>query len=84
MLFRKKPVIVKAWEFDGSWESVRELVENESNVVWSARGNGSYVSIKTLEGTMEATKGDWIIRGTAGELYPCKPDIFMSIYERVE
>jgi hypothetical protein len=37
--------------------------------------------IPTLEGLMLATEGDWIIRGTADELYPCKPDIFEEIYE---
>lgn len=37
--------------------------------------------IGTLEGTMRAIPGDWIIRGTKGELYPCKPDIFAATYE---
>jgi hypothetical protein len=39
--------------------------------------------IQTLEGVMEATIGDWIIRGIQGEVYPCKPDIFYATYERV-
>jgi hypothetical protein len=33
---------------------------------------------------MEAKPGDWIIRGVAGELYPCKPDIFVRTYEPVD
>ena len=37
--------------------------------------------IETLEGTMEATYGDYIIQGVAGEFYPCKPDIFQQSYE---
>ena len=40
--------------------------------------------IKTLEGTMRVDLGDWIIRGIAGEFYPCKPDIFAATYEPVE
>lgn len=40
--------------------------------------------IKTLEGDMRAEKGDWIIKGTIGEFYPCKPDIFEKTYEPVE
>ena len=40
--------------------------------------------IRTLEGDMRATYGDWIIRGVSGELYPCKPDIFALTYERME
>ena len=38
-------------------------------------------TIKTLEGVMHASPGDWIIRGVNGELYPCKPDIFAKTYE---
>lgn len=40
--------------------------------------------IKTLEGTMRADPGDYIIRGVNQELYPCKPDVFEATYERVE
>lgn len=40
--------------------------------------------IRTLEGDMRATYGDWIIRGVQGEFYPCKPDIFAATYEPVE
>lgn len=41
-------------------------------------------SIRTLEGVMGAPAGHWIIRGVAGELYPCHPDIFAETYEPVE
>lgn len=37
--------------------------------------------IKTLEGEMHASPGDWIITGVNGEQYPCKPDIFEKTYE---
>ena len=40
--------------------------------------------IRTLEGTMRADPGDWIITGVQGETYPCKPDIFEATYEAVE
>jgi len=42
------------------------------------------IAIDTLEGTMVANPGDWIIRGVQGEFYPCKPDIFAATYEAVE
>ena len=42
------------------------------------------ILIDTLEGTMRANHGDWIITGIAGERYPCKPDIFEATYEPVE
>lgn len=40
-------------------------------------------TIETLEGTMRADVGDYIITGVAGERYPCKPDIFVETYEPV-
>jgi hypothetical protein len=42
------------------------------------------VKIETLEGTMTARPGDWIITGVNSERYPCKPDIFEKTYESVE
>jgi hypothetical protein len=39
------------------------------------------LEIDTLEGTMTAHRGDWIICGVKGEFYPCKPDIFEATYE---
>jgi hypothetical protein len=55
----------------------------ESDAVILINGGMGGVEIKTLEGTMVANPGDWIIRGVKGELYPCKPDIFEATYERV-
>jgi hypothetical protein len=40
--------------------------------------------IRTLEGDMKVSLGDWVIRGVQGEFYPCKPDIFAATYEAVE
>lgn len=40
--------------------------------------------IETLEGKMKANKGDYIIKGIKGELYPCKADIFYKTYDKVE
>lgn len=57
MKYRKKPVIIEAFQTD------KEL------------------DIETLEGTMHASVGDYIITGVRGEQYPCKPDIFEQTYE---
>lgn len=42
-----------------------------------------WLEIETLEGTMRADRGDYIIKGIKGEIYPCKPDIFVASYEIV-
>lgn len=43
----------------------------------------NFITIITLEGEMNASPGDYIIRGVQGEFYPCKPDIFEQTYEVV-
>ena len=48
--------------------------------VWIDPENGSFM-IRTLEGDMRVEYGDWVIRGVAGEFYPCKPDIFNKTYK---
>ena len=60
MKYRKKPVVIEAYQTD------KEL------------------DIETLEGTMHASVGDYIITGVRGEQYPCKPDIFEQTYEPAE
>lgn len=80
--FRKKPVEIEAWQFDGSWASAMPIVQMSENISWSDHSGGR-VAIETLEGTMEASPGDWIIRGVKGEFYPCKPDIFAVTYQEV-
>lgn len=57
MKYRKKPVVVEAYQTDKEMD------------------------IETLEGTMHASVGDYIITGVRGEQYPCKPDIFEQTYE---
>lgn len=82
MKFRKKPVVVEAIEYRAGEERY-ELAGAVIDGVIRYTEEGTML-IKTLEGVMEAQPGDWIIRGVKGELYPCKPDIFVQTYEPVE
>lgn len=78
MKYRKKPVVVEAWQWDGSADYMLapEWV-NKVVVHWSSK----QLHIPTLEGTMIAQPLDWLIKGIKGEVYPCKPDIFEATYE---
>ncbi|MEE9354357.1 MAG: hypothetical protein V3U75_02085 [Methylococcaceae bacterium] len=40
-------------------------------------------TIKTLEGNHLGLRGEYIIQGVKGEIYPCKPDIFEATYDVV-
>jgi hypothetical protein len=81
MKFRKKPVVIEAAQYDGTNESIEQILNMGGTREIRNRPEGLY--IETLEGIMRANIGDWIIRGVKGELYPCKPDIFEATYEPV-
>lgn len=83
MKYRKKPVVIEAWHFDGSWESAKPIVQMGDKIFWSATPKDflGEIDIETIEGRMVAKPGDWIICGIKGELYLCKPDIFAATYE---
>lgn len=88
MKFRKKPVVIEAFQLypeDGKTRQLppRWLVDAMVAGTVTAGEDGS-ATIKTLEGEMKADVGDWIIQGVKGELYPCKPDIFAATYEPAE
>lgn len=87
--FRKKPVVIEAVQFVGAGGEAKECPLWWSEAahrgdIRADRCQPELLVIKTLEGEMRASAGDWIIRGVKGELYPCKPDIFAMTYEPVE
>lgn len=86
--FRKRPVIIEAMQYTGAngeavanWCGGRVRSEGKSS---DPSDVARWLDIPTLEGVMRATRGDWIVKGVAGEFYPCKPDIFAATYEPVE
>lgn len=94
MKFRKKPVVIDAVIWNG--ENLKEVIDfTGKSPKWDeyfksfeeyelfVKNDRSIFKIFTLEGTMEASVGDYIIRGVKGEHYPCKPDIFKATYELV-
>lgn len=79
--YRKKPVVIEAIQWTG--DNLKELRQmNGFNAVHTCFCGD--LKIKTLEGIMTASVGDYIIRGVNGEFYPCKPDVFEKTYERAE
>jgi hypothetical protein len=96
MKFRKKPVVIEAFQYDG------DLRDSKGNIYipeWAMEkfdeGVMFYDSldsesppcelfIRTLEGIHHVSVGDFVIQGVKGEIYPCKPDIFEKTYEPAE
>ena len=80
--FRKKPVTVEAMQITDA-ASVLDIEE------WMNSGDTGFTTtpptiwIRTKEGIMEGSTGDWVIKGVEGEFYPCKPAIFEKTYQEV-
>jgi hypothetical protein len=98
-LYRKKPVIIEARQLVGNESDMHTIYQwIEANTQGSfdpyddevpASGvsidpTTGYILIATLEGVMQAKPGDYVIKGTHGEFYPVKPEIFEANYEPVE
>ena len=77
----KKPVVIQAVQWNGdNVEEVQSFCGD--NCMMGYSDIYFFFSIKTLEGDMYVSIGDYIIKGVNGEFYPCKPDIFEKTYER--
>lgn len=82
---RKKPVEIEFVEYtDGT--NIVDLYDwsnDQIEVVFEIDTSQKRLYVNTLEGDMLVNKGDYIIKGVNGEVYPCKPDIFHKTYEVV-
>lgn len=74
--YRKRPVVIEAEQYlEG------EALPFVEEAVLDFDEDTGQQTIRTLEGRMIVSHGDWVIRGVKGEFYPCKPDIFAATYE---
>lgn len=84
MKYRKKPVVVEAWQAAVDAEfppdaKIRRLLSPTG----AARPQWQVYDVRCDE-WMDFEINDWIIRGVKGEFYPCKVDVFAATYEPVE
>ena len=97
--FVKRPVAIEAVRFpeDAASAQVMGICAwmNECGYPWLKEGAAAdkgiyrdpadgHLVIRTLEGDMKVSPGDWIIKGVRAELYPCKPDVFETTYAPVD
>ena len=83
--YRAKPVEIEAIKYTGDVEAVRRWLTEDERKRVSIEFTGAqeivYLTIHTIEGPMECPPSWWVIRGTEGELYPCKDSVFQRKYE---
>lgn len=92
----KKPIPVEAFQYDGDLVNrygksyvpqwfMKEF--NKKNAYYDSLSENEHpceLFIKTLEGSMHVSVGDYVIKGIHGEIYPCKKEIFEESYDKVE
>lgn len=97
MYYRKKPILVEARQFDGTYKSGSEISEwagtyKQGGVVKQKVYLGHYskdlntcavLEIETLEGSVICTPGNWVVKGVENEVWPIKNSIFEKTYEVV-
>lgn len=91
--YRKKPVVIEALAWSQNDREMFNFLGGDPDDYMESQNDNFYIDhnkvkgglvIKTLEGEHIANIGDFIIKGVAGEFYPCKPKIFVKTYECVE
>jgi hypothetical protein len=87
--YRKKPVVIEAEQVDRdklrrlSPEFYGAICHTTCDKAQLKYDNGRPIPhVHTLEGALQISDGDWLIKGVQGEFYPCKPDIFEQTYDR--
>jgi len=87
MKYRKKPVTIEAFKWTGDVDQLEDpewickAIKTKTVEFKDTGTENVKLVIHTLEGDMIADRGDYIIRGVHGELYPCKPDVFKATYD---
>ena len=80
-MFTKKPVAVEAIQWTGkNWAEIERFTEGRAEMIFAS----FTMVVHTREGRLYAPCDSWIIKGIAGEVYPCDPDIFKATYDPVE
>lgn len=75
----KKSIGIEAIKWTGTnLEKIKSFVGE--NLIYDTLDSECKLLIKTLEGNMIVSKGDYIIKGIKGEFYPIKQDIFEESY----
>lgn len=88
MKYRKKPVVIEAFQFDGDFKDSHEKYYVPDWAVKAVEAEILFFEawelyVRTLEGTQSVPVGNYIIQGVKGEIYSCDPEIFEMTYEEV-
>ena len=85
MKYRSKPIEVEAIEWEGtdkSWKALHAFTGEKVRIELFPLG-ANYLRVYTLNGEVQASPGDFIVKGVLGDFYPCKPEAFHARWEEI-
>lgn len=83
-IYRKLPIEIQAVQFTGrNYDEVCDFI-GDGNLGKGTSLDNNLIVISTLEGEMNVSVDDYVIKGIRDEFYPCKPGIFLATYEEVK
>lgn len=82
MNYRKKPVVIQAVEWTG--KNIGDIIKFMGSDAQNWTYDDDFLYIHTLEGTMIAQKGSFVVKGIRGEFYAVEPSIFADTYEKAD
>ena len=90
MKFKKKPEIIEAYLFDGTYNTMERIKKifpdiKTFSVEFHIENNTAYNwKIDTYEGRYIVTENDWIIKDSLGRFSICNNHIFTHLYDVFE
>lgn len=82
--YRSKPVVIEAMRLSqANREEVLKFL-GESNYDATRTWDPVNIMVLNEHGPVLAEVGDWVIKGSRGEFYPCKDSTFRQKYEEVK
>jgi hypothetical protein len=76
---QKKRETVDAWQY--SEQTRHAIISILDQAQQQFMPMGKDIILKTRDGELVITPGDYLIKGTQGNFYSCKPDIFNATYD---
>jgi len=87
--YRERAVVIEAFQMteERRWDNqdwpewLHKAWNRDQDDIGALYIDDVFLSVQTPQGSLRVAPGDWIIQGDAGELYPCKADLFDAFYE---
>jgi len=81
-----RPIVTEAIKYEVKGEVLKAIADWSGNAVTieMAKTWKPKVFVHTTEGDITASPGDYIVKDSMGNFYPCKPNVFEKKYTEID